>query len=86
MYLSAFVLIVGTGAYSVVGGLNAVIWTELYQTVTLVIGKKLLDSGCNCDRWTNINVNRFLECRRHARSKKRLQRSRVFLLSITPSY
>eukprot|EP01105_Mastigella_eilhardi_P011559 TRINITY_DN2660_c0_g1_i5.p1 TRINITY_DN2660_c0_g1~~TRINITY_DN2660_c0_g1_i5.p1 ORF type:complete len:578 (+),score=101.01 TRINITY_DN2660_c0_g1_i5:171-1904(+) len=42
VYVSAVVMIVGTGVYTAVGGLNAVIYTELFQTITLVGGGLLL--------------------------------------------
>ena len=36
--LSATLLVSGTGAYAIAGGLSAVIYTEVFQTVTLLAG------------------------------------------------
>jgi solute:Na+ symporter, SSS family len=42
MYTSSIVLVVATGIYTVVGGLTAVIYTELLQTFVLIGGAALL--------------------------------------------
>ena len=42
MWTSATVIVVATGAYTVAGGLRAVIYTEVMQTFVLIIGSLLL--------------------------------------------
>jgi SSS family solute:Na+ symporter len=42
MWQSAFVLVVATGIYTIAGGLAAVIYTEVIQTVILVLGALVL--------------------------------------------
>lgn len=42
LYTSSMVLVIATGMYTVAGGLTAVIYTELFQTVVLIGGALLL--------------------------------------------
>ena len=50
LYLSILVLLAIAGFFCIVGGLQAVIWTDFVQTILMVIGVLILMGLCKLNR------------------------------------